>query len=97
MVAAVVSCDCHIVSTTTYDVLLSTLLVWLVTRTVRTGDGTLLLPAGLVLGIGLLNKDLIGIYAVCLFAAVLLVGPRSLLRHGWLAGGAGCRTWCGRG
>jgi 4-amino-4-deoxy-L-arabinose transferase-like glycosyltransferase len=73
----------HIVSTTTYDVLFCAVLVWLLARAVRTGEEWLLFPAGLVLGLGLLNKDLIGVYAAALVAAVLVSGPRRLLRSGW--------------
>jgi hypothetical protein len=86
-VSAVTLVTGHFVSTTTYDVLFSATLVWLLARAVRTEEGWLLVPAGLVLGIGLLNKDLIGIFAAALVAAVLLVGPRSLLRGGWIWGG----------
>lgn len=87
-VSAVTLVTGHVVSTTTYDVLFSALLAWLLARTVRTGDATLLLPAGLVLGLGLLNKSLVGVLAACLVVAVLAVGPRSLLRGGWPVGAA---------
>jgi hypothetical protein len=78
----------HFVSTTTYDVLLSALLCWLLARVVRTGGDWLLMPAGLVLGIGLLNKNLIGVLAAMLVVGLLVAGPRSMLRSGWLVGGA---------
>ena len=42
----------HFVSTTTYDVLFSAALTWLLARAVRTGENWLLLPAGLALGAG---------------------------------------------
>ncbi|HEX6755121.1 MAG TPA: glycosyltransferase family 39 protein [Mycobacteriales bacterium] len=82
-VSAVTLVTGHFVSTTTYDVLLSALLAWLVARAVRTGEDWLLVPAGLVLGIGLLNKSLIGVFAGALVVALLLVGPRRVLRGGW--------------
>ena len=78
----------HIVSTTTYDVLFSALLCWLVARVVRTGRTSLLVPAGLVLGLGLLNKSLVGVLALALLGALLAVGPRWVLRSSWLAAGA---------
>ncbi|HZB50245.1 MAG TPA: glycosyltransferase family 39 protein, partial [Mycobacteriales bacterium] len=87
-VSAVTLVTGHIVSTTTYDVLLSALLCWLLARAVRTGEKWLLMPAGLVLGIGLLNKSLIGVLAATLVVGLLTAGPRSLLRSGWVFGGA---------
>ena len=78
----------HIVSTTTYDVLFSALLCWLLARAVRTGEDWLLVPAGLVLGIGLLNKTLIGFLAVAVVTGLLVSGPRGVLRSPWLIGGA---------
>jgi 4-amino-4-deoxy-L-arabinose transferase-like glycosyltransferase len=77
----------HFVTTTTFDVLFGALLCWLVVRTVRRGDERLLLPAGLVLGIGLLNKTLLGLFAVALAVGLAVVGPRRLLRSPWLAAG----------
>ena len=82
----------HFVSTTTYDVLFSAALTWLLARSVRTGESWLLLPAGLALGLGLLNKPLIGVLAAALLVGIALAGPRRLLRSGWLwAGGGGGR------
>jgi hypothetical protein len=75
----------HIVSTTTYDVLFSALLCWLVARVIRTGRTSLLVPAGLALGVGLLNKSLVGVLALALLVAVALTGPRWVLRSSWLA------------
>lgn len=78
----------HFVSTTTYDVLFSTVLCWLLARLVRTRRDPLLVPAGVVLGIGLLNKTLIGFLAIALLAGLLLCGPRQVLRSQWLVIGA---------
>lgn len=74
----------HFVSTTTYDVLFSTVLCWLLVRMVRTRRDSLLVPAGLVLGIGLLNKTLVGFLAAALVAGLLISGPRPVLRSQWL-------------
>ncbi len=87
-VSAVTLVTGHIVSTTTYDVLFSALLCWLLARAVRTGTDGLLVPAGLVLGLGLLNKTLIGLLAAALVVGLLAVGPKKLLRSPWLGGGA---------
>jgi len=77
----------HFVSTTTYDVLFSTLLCWLLARLVRTREEWLLVPAGLALGFGLLNKTLLGFLAAALVAGLLICGPREVLRSPWLVGG----------
>jgi 4-amino-4-deoxy-L-arabinose transferase-like glycosyltransferase len=74
----------HIVSTTTYDVLFSAIVCWLLARSVRTRENWLLLPAGLALGLGLLNKSLIGVFAAALLVGVLIAGPRRWMRSGWL-------------
>jgi 4-amino-4-deoxy-L-arabinose transferase-like glycosyltransferase len=85
----------HFVSTTTYDVLFSAALTWLLARAVRTEEDWLLLPAGLALGLGLLNKPLIGVLAAALLVGIALVGPRRLLRSGWLWAGAAVVVVCG--
>jgi hypothetical protein len=74
----------HIVSTTTYDVFFSALVCWLVARTLRTRRPSLLPAAGLALGVGMLNKPLVGFLAAALLLGVLLVGPRWVLRSSWL-------------
>jgi 4-amino-4-deoxy-L-arabinose transferase-like glycosyltransferase len=84
----------HFVSTTTYDVLFSAALTWLLARSVRTGQNWLLLPAGLALGFGLLNKTLIGVLAAALLVGIALAGPRRLLRSGWLWAGAAVVVVC---
>lgn len=84
----------HFVSTTTYDVLFSAALCWLLARAARTGEAWLLVPAGLVLGVGLLNKTLIGFLAAALLVGVLAVGPRALLRDSSLAMGAVIAAVC---
>ena len=83
-VSAVTLVTGHFVTTTTFDVLFAALLCWLLARAIRTGDGRLLVPAGVVLGVGLLNKDLVGILAVALLAGIAIAGPRWLLRSRWL-------------
>jgi 4-amino-4-deoxy-L-arabinose transferase-like glycosyltransferase len=84
----------HIVSTTTYDVLFSATITWLLARSVRTGENWLLLPTGLALGLGLLNKSLIGVLGLALLVAIAIAGPRRLLRSGWLWAGASVVVVC---
>jgi hypothetical protein len=78
----------HLLSTSTFDLLAWSVVGWLAARVIRTGDDRLWAAAGVVTGLALLNKPLIAFYLVALAAAVLVVGPRSLLRSRWLWVGA---------
>jgi 4-amino-4-deoxy-L-arabinose transferase-like glycosyltransferase len=79
----------HLLSTTTYDLLAWSLLLWLVVRVLRTGDRRLLVACGVVAGIGLLNKDLVAFLIAAVMAGIAVAGPRRLLASPWLwAGGA---------
>jgi 4-amino-4-deoxy-L-arabinose transferase-like glycosyltransferase len=86
-VASVFLVTGHLLSTTTFDVLSWTLVSWLVIRAIRVGDRRLWLVAGLVVGVGLLNKPLIAFLLVGLAVGLLAVGPRRVLRGGWLWAG----------
>ncbi len=77
----------HTLSTSTFDLLASAALTWIVIRAIRTGNERLWLVAGLVLGVALLNKPLPAFLAVGLLAGVLVCGPRHLLRLPWVWGG----------
>ena len=70
----------HLLSTSTFDLLAWTAITWLVVRAVRRGDDRLWLVAGVVLGVGLMNKPLPAFLALGLLAGVALAGPRRLLR-----------------
>ena len=48
----------HLLSTSTFDLLVWTVLSWLAVRAVRSGDDRLWLVVGVVLGVGLLKKPL---------------------------------------
>jgi hypothetical protein len=78
----------HLLSTTTFDLLAWTAVAWLVARALRSGDDRLWPLAGLVAGLGLLNKPLIAFLLAGLGVGLLLVGPRQVLRSRWLWLGA---------
>jgi hypothetical protein len=78
----------HLLSTSSFDLLAWTAVTWLVVRALRTGDDRLWLVAGLVLGLGLLNKPLPAFLAVGLLAGVAIAGPRHLIRNRYVWGGA---------
>jgi hypothetical protein len=80
-VATIVLFTGHLLSTSTFDLLVWAAVTWLAVRAVRTSDDRLWLGAGVVLGIGLLNKPLPAFLAAGLLAGILIAGPRRLLRN----------------
>ena len=78
----------HLLSTSTFDLLAWTAVTWLVVRALRTGDDRLWLVAGVVLGVGLLNKALPAFLVIGLLAGVAIAGPRQVLRNPYVWGGA---------
>ena len=87
-VASLVLFTGHLLSTSTFDLLVWTAVTWLAVRAVRTGDDRLWLVAGAVLGVGLLNKPLPAFLALGLVAGVVVAGPRRLLRSPYVWSGA---------
>jgi 4-amino-4-deoxy-L-arabinose transferase-like glycosyltransferase len=80
----------HLVSTTTPDLLSTTLLGWLAIRAVVRGSGGSILAAGVVVGLGVEAKPQVGLVAAVMAAALIIVGPRSPIRSRWAAAGAVC-------
>ena len=77
----------HFVTTTTFDLLSTTIFLWLVVRAVMRREPHLFLLAGVVVGIGFEAKPQVGIVALVAFLALLAVGPRWPLRSWWTAAG----------
>ena len=77
----------HFLTTTTVDVGATAVVCFFLARLLRTGDLRLWLPAGFALGIGLLNKSLVGTVMLVVVAAIAAAGPRWVLRSWWLAAG----------
>jgi hypothetical protein len=78
----------HLVSTTTPDLLSTTSLGWLMIRAVVRGSGASILAAGVIAGVGVEAKPQVGLVAAVMVATLLVIGPRSVLRTWWAAGGA---------
>jgi len=94
-VGVMVLFDGHLLSTSTFDLLCWTTVSWLVVRAVRAGQDRLWLVAGVVLGVGLLNKPLPAFLAAGLLVAVVVAGPRRLLRNPfvWTAAAIAVALW----
>ncbi|MGH2851519.1 MAG: glycosyltransferase family 39 protein [Solirubrobacteraceae bacterium] len=80
----------HLVSTTTPDMLSTTLLGYLAVRAVMRGEGWPLLAAGVIVGIGVEAKPQVGLVALVMAGSLLALGPRWALRSWWTFAGALC-------
>jgi 4-amino-4-deoxy-L-arabinose transferase-like glycosyltransferase len=80
----------HFVTTTTFDLLSTTVLGWLAIRAIVHGSGASILAAGVVVGVGVEAKPQVGLVAAVMAATLIVVGPRSPIRSRWAAGGAMC-------
>jgi len=77
----------HLLATSTFDPLMWVALTLLLVRWVRTHDDRLLLAAGAVTAVGLQIKFLLVAFWVVAIIAILLCGPREMLRRPALWGG----------
>ncbi|WP_410651082.1 ArnT family glycosyltransferase [Amycolatopsis sp. cmx-4-54] len=71
----------HYLATSTIDPFLWTLLIWLLARWVRTRTDRLLVWAGVVTGLALNTKFLVGGFWVVVLVAAVAFGPRDLVRR----------------
>jgi hypothetical protein len=78
----------HFVTTTTFDLLSTTALLWLVMRALMRRSPQPMLAAGVVVGLGIEAKPQVGFVAVVVIGMLLMLGPRDVLRSWWTAGGA---------
>lgn len=85
----------HLLSTTPYDLLCWTAIAWLLARWVRVRDDATLLALGPVVGLGLLAKNLPLLFVAALAGAILIIGPRAILRRPalWTAAVVALALW----
>jgi 4-amino-4-deoxy-L-arabinose transferase-like glycosyltransferase len=76
----------HFVTTTTFDLLSTTALGWLMIRAAVRESGACVLAAGVVVGAGVEAKPQVGLVAAVMAVTLVVVGPRSLVRSWWAAG-----------
>jgi 4-amino-4-deoxy-L-arabinose transferase-like glycosyltransferase len=79
----------HYVTTTTFDMLSTSIVGWLLIRGISKRSGPALLMAGIVTGIGFEAKPQVAFVAAVAVIALLVVGPRWPLRSPWLVAGVG--------
>ena len=79
----------HTLGTSALDLLAWTVLSLLVVRILRGAHPRWWLAVGVVLGVALENKWLVGFFAVAVLAGLGIAGPRRILRSPWLWTGAG--------
>ncbi len=79
----------HLLSTATFDYLLWTLAAWFFLRLLDGADRREWVALGLVVGIGLQNKHLIGLLAIALLISLFASDQRRLLAGPWPWLGAG--------
>ncbi|HET8599976.1 MAG TPA: glycosyltransferase family 39 protein [Segeticoccus sp.] len=77
----------HIVSTTTYDVLATTVVGFLLVRAVQRRSGPALFWAGVAAGVGTEAKPQVAFVTLVAVAALVALGPRWPLRSPWLYAG----------
>ena len=77
----------HLLSTSSFDLLMWTLISWLLLRLLRTGDGRWWVPIGLASGLALENKWLVIGLLAAVAIGLVAVGPRQVFRTWWLAAG----------
>lgn len=73
----------HTLSTTTIDLLAWTVASYLLIRLLGGADQRWWVAVGVVLGVGLENKWLIGFFAAAMSLALIIVGPRRVLITPW--------------
>ncbi|MET3806163.1 4-amino-4-deoxy-L-arabinose transferase-like glycosyltransferase [Nakamurella sp. UYEF19] len=78
----------HTLGTSALDLLCWTVLGYLVVRILAGADSRWWLVVGVVLGVALENKWLVGFFAVAVLAGLAIAGPRESLRSRWLWVGA---------
>lgn len=77
----------HMVSTATFDLLAWLVICLFALKLLRTSDGRWWIPLGVTLGLAAQNKYLVLLLVAALFVAVVVFGPRGILRNWWLLGG----------
>ncbi len=79
----------HLDSTATFDLLFWALILWLLVKLLAGGDRRLWLAEGVIIGVGLENKDTLLLLCVGLLAGVVLARRWDIVRSPWVWAAAG--------
>ena len=79
----------HLDSTTTFDILAWTVVLWLVVRMLDGADARLWLVVGVTVGVGLENKDILLFLGASLIGGLVLARRWDMLRSPWAWAGLG--------
>ena len=79
----------HLLSTASVDLVVWLLVILFAARALLRGQPRWWLAAGVTVGLGLYNKQLVVLLLVGLLVGLLVAGPRAQLRSPWLWAGAG--------
>jgi 4-amino-4-deoxy-L-arabinose transferase-like glycosyltransferase len=77
----------HVLLTASPDLVIWLLVLLFATRALQRENTRWWLAAGVAVGVGMYNKELVAILALSVAAGLLLAGPRWHLRNGWLWAG----------
>lgn len=85
----------HLLSTATFGFLAWAALLWMVARTIRTGNDRLWVVVGVIAGVGLLDTDLVAFLMAAIVLGILVVGPRETIRSPflWIGGAIALLLW----
>jgi len=86
--AAITIAASHLLTTTALDLGFTAVVMWLLVRLLRMRDERLWVAVGVVLGVGLLDKLLVGILVAAVIAMLAAAGPRRVLASRWALLGA---------
>ncbi|HWK16335.1 MAG TPA: glycosyltransferase family 39 protein [Solirubrobacteraceae bacterium] len=86
-ISALLDASGHTLNTNVFDLTAWALVCWLVVRILRTGRDRLWVVVGGVVGLGLLDSDLIAFLMFAIVVGLVLVGPRHAFTSPWLYAG----------
>ena len=66
-----------------FEPLLAVLLLWITVKMIKSGDVKFWIPAGIIMGLGIMNKHTFGVFIAALVISLLVSGKWKLLFNKW--------------
>ena len=66
-----------------FEPLLAVLLLWITVKMIKSGDVKFWIPAGIIMGLGMMNKHTFGVFIAALVISLLVSGKWKLLFNKW--------------